>query len=102
MRYIISRMLSVYVTHGFNKNKSLEEIANDIYVIASAGVMMYENKNYIYKQAPRSMPKYDKPISQETQMYILNHLLTGGQYYLLKMFEESLPSLANDIVVDTN
>ena len=96
--YIIARLLSIYASHGFNKNKSLDEIANDLYVIASSGVMMYENKNFIYKQAPRSMPKYDKPISQETQMYILNHLLTGGQYYLLKMFEECLPSLANDLV----
>ena len=95
--YIITRLLSVYMSKELNKNKSTEEIVNDLYTIAVAGVIMYENKSYIYKQAPRSLPKYDKPISQETQMYILNHLLTGGQFYMLKMFEECLPSLANEI-----
>ena len=70
---------------------------NELYTIAVAGVLMYENKSFIYKQASRTLPSYDKPLSNETKLYILNHLLTGGQYYILKMIEESLPSIAADL-----
>ena len=76
-------------------NKEFSEVVNDIYTIAVSGVIIYENKSFIFKQTPRSLPKYDKEITEQTKMYILNHLLTGGQYYILKMFEESLPIVAS-------
>lgn len=100
--YIVSRLLSIYIQEKLyittSKKKSFEEIVNDIYAIATVGAIMYENKSYIFKQMTRTLPKYDKEITENTKMYILNHLLTGGQYYILKMFEESLPVVASLLV----
>ena len=100
--YIVSRLLSIYIQEKLyittSKKKSFEEIVNDIYAIATVGAIMYENKSYIFKQMTRTLPRYDKEITENTKMYILNHLLTGGQYYILKMFEESLPVVASLLV----
>ena len=99
--YISTRLLSIYIQEKkyiderSGKVKEFEQIVNEIYTIGAAGVVLYENKSYIFKQIPRSLPKYDKQITEQTQMYILNHLLTGAQYYILKMFEESLPIVAS-------
>ena len=93
--YLISRLLSIYIQNKLYLNKEFSEVVNDIYTIAVSGVIIYENKSFIFKQTPRSLPKYDKEITEQTKMYILNHLLTGGQYYILKMFEESLPIVAS-------
>ena len=99
--YIISRLLSIYIQNKLfidkktGKKKDMDVLVNEIYTIAVAGVIMYENKSFIFKQIPRSLPKYEKEITEQTKMYILNHLITGGQYYILKMFEESLPIVAS-------
>ena len=96
--YIIARLASIYIQLRLFKNKTLPQVIEDLYSIAVAGVIVYENKSFIYKQASRTLPNYDKPLSNETKLYILNHLLTGGQFYLLKMLEESLPAIAADLV----
>lgn len=93
--YIIARLLSIYIQEKLYANKEFEVIINDIYTIGVAGVVLYENKSFIFKQMTRTLPKYDKEISEKTKLYILNHLLSGGQYYILKMFEESLPIVAS-------
>ena len=96
--YVIARMTSLYIQLGLFKNKTQEQVMNDLFVIGAAGIIMYENKSFIYKQATRTLPSYDKPLSNETKLYILNHLLTGGQYFIIKMLEESLPSITTDLV----
>ena len=96
--YTIARLTSIYIQLRLFNGKSHETIMNDLYTIAVAGTLMYENKSFIYKQASRTLPSYDKPLSNETKLYILNHLLTGGQYYILKMIEESLPSISADLI----
>ena len=97
--YLIVRLLSIYIQEKKyikdNDFKEFDDIVNDIYTIGTIGTILYENKVFILKQIPRSLPRYDKQISEQTQMYILNHLLTGGQYYILKMLEESLPVVAS-------
>ena len=97
--YLIARLLSIYIQEKKymkdNDFKEFDDIVNDIYTIGTIGTILYENKVFILKQIPRSLPRYDKQISEQTQMYILNHLLTGGQYYILKMLEESLPVVAS-------
>ena len=96
--YIIARLTSLYIQLGLFKGKSTEEVMNDLFVIGASGAIVYENKSFIFKQATRSLPGYDKPLSNETKLYILNHLMTGGQFYILKMMEESLPVIASDLV----
>lgn len=99
--YLIARMTTVYFhlleTNPKFKSRSLEDIMNDINVIFSVGVIIYENKNFIFKQTSHSLPTYTEDVNEKTNMYILNHLFTGGQYYLLKMFELCGPVMANMI-----
>lgn len=96
--YIIARLVSIYIQLGLFKNKQPAKVMEELFTIGVAGVIIYENKSFIYKQATRTLPNYDKPLSNETKLYILNHLMTGGQYYILKMLEESLPVIATDLV----
>lgn len=102
--YLIARMVNVYVHKLMNdkefKNKDLTTVMNDLNTIAAVGVIIYENKNYIIRQTAHSLPKSNNnsDISEKTKMYILNHLFTGGQYYILKMFEKCLPSIG--IMID--
>ena len=96
--YVLARLISIYIQLGLFKKKTPEQVANDLYTIGVACTIMYENKSFIFKQASRTLPSYDKPLSNETKLYILNHLLTGGQYYILKMLEESVPVIASDLV----
>ena len=101
--YITSRLLTIYTTQLFEKMangifKSLETIMDEIHTIVSVGITIYENKNYIFKQMPRTLPSYKHKIEEKTEMYIINHIFTGGQYYLLKMFERSSPVLGNLIL----
>ena len=101
--YLTARLLTVYIDHLKQKVHKLgqipnvEDIVNDINIIAHAGVMLYEIKNYTFKQMSRSLPSCKNGMSNETEMYILNHIFTGGQYYLLKMLERSLPVLGSYI-----
>jgi len=96
--YVIARLVSLYVQLRLFKDKSAEDVMNDLFTIAVCGTVIYENKSFIFKQATRSLPGYDKPLSNETKLYILNHLLTGGQYYIVKMIEEALPVIATDLI----
>ena len=97
--YLIARMTTVYFhmleSEDRFKSRTLEDIMNDINVIFSVGVIIYENKNFIFKQTSHSLPTYTEDVNEKTNMYILNHLFTGGQYYLLKMFELCGPVMAN-------
>ena len=95
--YIISRLTSVYIQKHLYFNKSLNAIVQDLYVIGASGIISYENKSFIFKQMPRTLPSYKNAITENTKMYILNHFFTGGQYYLLKMVERSIPVLVNNI-----
>lgn len=94
-------MINVYIhmlsTEDRLSNRSKDQIMNDLNVICAVGVIIYENKNYIFKQTSHSLPTSRSEVSEKTNMYILNHLFTGGQYYLLKMFERSAPVMGNMI-----
>lgn len=95
--YLLSRMITVYV-ETIKDQPNIETIMNDINTIASVVTLIYENKNYIFKQTSHALPKSNSAVNEKTNMYILNHLFTGGQYYLLKMLERSVPVVANMIV----
>ena len=91
--YLVARFLSLYLEQKRYENKSSEEICDDLQTIASIAVMIYENLAFVYKMIPRTLPTFKREISKQTHMYITNHLLVGGQYYIMKMFAECLPSL---------
>ena len=93
--YLIARLLSLYLQLRLYEGKPFETIVDDVNAIAAAGVMMYENMTFLFKQTPRTLPKYDKEMSEQMKMYILNHLVTGPQYFILKMLERGLPVVAS-------
>jgi hypothetical protein len=86
--YILGRLISIYV----QSTKKISVV--DLYHIASSVLISYENKFHILSQVPRAVPKYEKGLSEETQAYFINHLITGPQYMLLKMIEKCLPIIA--------
>ena len=88
--YMLARFIGVYISNKIYSNRRSEEIARDLKLIAASCVITYENKNYIFKQMARTLPRYSKPLSEQGQMYITNHMIVGGQYYLLKYVEESI------------
>ena len=96
--YIVVRLISIYVVKGLFKDKSFDDVVQDFSIIARVGGILYENLAFVYKLMPRTLPRYEHDISENTKMYITNHMLTGGQYYILKMFEKSIPSIVNLIV----
>lgn len=95
--YIMVRLMSIYIDrlHRKKQTPSREQILTDLSAIAGLSVIIYENLSFVFRIVPRSMPSYSKGISDQFQMYITNHLVVGGQYYLLKMLEKSLPAIVD-------
>ena len=90
--YMTARLISIYL-QKFDTNGHPSKTVEHLKIIAAMGTISYENKSDIFKNMPRTMPYYEKDISEEAQMYYFNHILKGGQYMILKMIEESIPSI---------
>lgn len=97
--YITARLISIYMEQRLFKDKDTDAICDDMFVIGSIAAIIYESLAFVYKMIPRTLPSYKQELSKHTHMYITNHLLVGGQYYILKMFIESFPVL-NAIMKD--
>ena len=95
--YLMCRLLSVYIVNKLYANKSEKQIIDDLITLATSAELTYEAFNHTMKRTNRVLPKYKYPISQNMQMYILDHATVGGPFMLLKMMEKSLPVLAEDI-----
>lgn len=91
--YLIARLLSVYVNKRLYKDKQREEIMNDLYYITSALTIEYEI-NYLANINIRCSPTCkNNELSKQTELYYLNHLIAGPQYFILKQLELSIPTL---------
>jgi hypothetical protein len=97
--YLTARFVSIYMTKRLFENKTAEQVCDDLETIGQIAVMIYENLAFVYKMIPRTLPSFKRELSKQTHMYITNHLLVGGQYYIMKMFCECLPIL-NTIMVE--
>lgn len=115
--YIVGRLLSIYVNkklfdRAIDKNliqhipedvmemveakggSKLLQIMTDLYVLASVMTTEYET-NYVANVNVRSAPTVNgQKLSNQTEMYYINHIIAGPQYLVLKMLENSLPTLA--------
>ena len=91
--YLVARFMSIYMMKNLFEGKTVEQICDDLSVIGNIAAIIYENLAFVYKMIPRTLPTFKHELSKETHMYITNHLLVGGQYYILKMFVECIPSL---------
>lgn len=96
--YLMARLLSVYIHTKMYEGKNIDVIIDDLIVIAKSSVIVYEAFNFTMKRTNRVLPKFKHELSQNMEMYILDHSTVGGPFYLLKMLERSLPVIAEDIV----
>lgn len=76
----------------FDKIRDVERDYDKLYVqlnnIMKVCTYIYENTRHYENSTARSLPYSVEPISQELQIYYLNHTATGPQYMLLKGLEK--------------
>lgn len=91
--YLLARLISVYVNRKLYVGKDRNIIMNDFYTIAAAITTEYE-VNYLSNINVRCSPSCKhEDLSKQTELYYINHLIAGPQYFLLKQLELSLPTL---------
>ena len=61
--------------------------------ISKVCTYLYENSRFYENSTARSLPYSSEPISQELQVYYLNHTMVGPQYRLLKGLEKYIYGL---------
>lgn len=72
------------------ENKQLYSELNNIMRVCT---YLYENSRFYESSTARSLPYSSEPISQELQVYYLNHTMVGPQYRLLKGLEKYIYGL---------
>ena len=85
--YIYCGLLNIYM-HKVSK-KELELKKENLELIGKISSIIYQNTRLYQNTTGRQLPMYDGKISEETQMYYLNHTIVGPQFLLLKMLEKS-------------
>ena len=97
--YIFCRFFSIYFQERRFMGHSRNEIINDLYHMALVSVSLYESQWSIISQCAKAFPMVKgKELSRETKEYLNSHLISSGVYYMLKMFERSVPMLVNQIM----
>lgn len=89
--YLFGALLNIYMNR-VSKNM-LELKKEDIELIAKITSIVYQNTRLNQNTTGRQLPLYDGKISEETQMYYLNHTIVGPQFLIVKMLEKSSPYL---------
>lgn len=97
--YLIGRLLSIYANKKLFENKTKEEIMEDLYIIGSVMTIEYE-VSYIANLNTRSTPicRNGNELTKQTEMYYINHLIAGPQYFILKQLELSLPTISTTFI----
>lgn len=96
--YIMGRLISIYMNKHLNEGKTRKQIIYDLYVISNTLTVEYE-VNYLANLNTRSAPicADGSEMNKQTEMYYINHLIAGPQYYILKQLELSLPTMVQYI-----
>ena len=95
--FIWVRLVSILIQHNSSmtsKIMSHDELMENIFMISSVVVSMYEDNYFISSMLPKSIPSNDN-LSEETILYFLNHSIKGPQYMILKQLENSGPCILN-------
>lgn len=97
--YMMARMVAIYSFLKLHKDKPKEQVRKDIYEIGAICTIAYETKYHMWKSEERA-PIHglkNEEISPQVQEYARNHVINGGQYFLLKSIETSLPVIADSL-----
>ena len=70
-----------------------EQLYSELNNIMKVCTYLYENSRFYESSTARSLPYSNEPISQELQVYYLNHTMMGPQYRLLKGLEKYIYGL---------
>ena len=93
--YILCGLLDKWIDDV--KNKRIENDYNTLYStlypIIKTCLYLYENTRLYENSTARSLPYSKDKISEELQMYYLNHTIMGPQYMLLKSLEKHIIAL---------
>lgn len=95
--FIWVRLVSILIQQNStmtSKIMSHDELMENIFMISSVVVSMYEDNYFISSMLPKSVPSNDN-ISEETILYFVNHTIKGPQYMILKQLENSGPCVLN-------
>jgi hypothetical protein len=76
-----------------NKNLTNETLYSELNNISKVCTYLYENSRFYESSTARSLPYSNEPISQELQIYYLNHTMVGPQYRLIKGLEKYIYGL---------
>lgn len=97
--YMMARMVAIYSFLKLHKDKPKEQVRKEIYEIGAICTIAYETKYHMWKSEERA-PIHglkNEEISPQVQEYARNHVINGGQYFLLKSIETSLPVIADSL-----
>lgn len=90
--YLFMGLLNIYIY-----KKQLNEYfvcqKEDLDLICKIVNIIYQNTRLYQNTTGRQLPSYTGTISEETQMYYLNHTIVGPQFILLKLLERSCVSI---------
>lgn len=90
--FLILSLIDIYISKQ-KQRVLLENVKQDIETITSLCVIAYEQYTHTFKGMERVMPNLDangQNMNEQTRMYIMNHILKGGQYMILKFLEKSI------------
>lgn len=97
--YMMARMVAIYSFLKLHKDKPKEQVRKELYEIGAICTIAYETKYHMWKSEERA-PIHglkNEEISPQVQEYARNHVINGGQYFLLKSIETSLPVIADSL-----
>lgn len=87
--YLFAGMLEVLLTE--KTRETLQRV--DILLLGRTALFIYQNSRYLQNSLPRNLPLSEEELSEQLQMYYLNHTMLGPQNILLRMFEKSCISI---------
>lgn len=95
--YILARLVSIYIQKY--KAEDVQTIADDLKTIAMFAISTYENKYQQWRTTakPTTLLTNGDQLSIQSQYFVNNYILCGGQYFLLKAIEKALPVIAYDL-----
>lgn len=97
--YMMARLVAIYSFLKLHEGKSKEQVRKEIYEIGAICTIAYETKYHMWKSEERA-PIHglkNEEISPQVQEYARNHVINGGQYFLLKSIETALPVIADSL-----
>lgn len=87
--YLFAGMLEVLLSE--KTRETLQRI--DILLLGRVALFVYQNSRYLQNSLPRNLPLSNEELSEQLQMYYLNHTMLGPQNILLRMMEKACVSI---------